>query len=154
MADLQSRLSQFLKDLYAGVLQINNGSTPNVYELVKVVTGLADASATAVLTVTIPNGNHAAALELTFLSSNGGSEAWDSSRTGRGTYVVARVTDAAAVGQAASISNTAIGTVAASETHTLAYSIAAMSGAAGAVNTQAITVTIDDSGQVGSNQVV
>ena len=29
-----------------------------------------------------------------------------------------------------------------------------MSGAAGAVNTQAITVTIDDSGQVGSNQVV
>src|SRR3990167_4655435 len=121
MADLQSRLSQFLKDLYAGVLQINNGSTPNVYELVKVVTGLADASATAVLTVTIPNWNHAAALELTFLSSNGGSDAWESSRTGRGTYVVARVTDAAAVGQAASIS---------------------------------ITVTIDDSGQVGSNQVV
>ena len=122
--------------------------------LTKKITSIADNSATAILTVTIPNANHAAAIKLMMLSSNGGTDAFESSRTATGHIVVARTTGANAVAAVSAIDDAAIATVSGGATHTLAYGVSAISGAVGAVNTFDITVTIDDSGNLGSNQLV
>lgn len=122
--------------------------------LTKKVTSIADNTATDVLTVTIPNANHAAAIKLTFLSSNGSIDAFESSRVATGHVVVARTTGANAVAAVTAIADAAIATVSGGATHTLAYGVSAISGAVGATNTFTIQVTIDDSGNTGSNQVV
>ena len=124
------------------------------HALTKKVTDIDDNTATDVLTVSIPNGNHACAIRLMFLSSNGSTDAFESSRCATGMVVVARTTGANAVATAATIDHTAIATVAAGATHTLAYDLSAISGAVGAVNTFTIRVTIDDSGNTGANQLV
>ena len=117
-------------------------------------TGIADNTATDVITVTVPNANHAAAIRLTLLSSNGSTDAFESSRVAMGLIVVARTTGANAVAVVAALALAQIATVAAGATHTLAYGVSAISGAVGATNTFTIQVTIDDSGNLGSNQVV
>lgn len=122
--------------------------------LTKKITGIADAVATDVLTVTIPNGNHAAALRITYLSSNGSTDAFESSRTALTHIVTTRTTGANAVATSGGLAQAAIATVAAGATHTLATAVSAIAGAAGATNTFTVTVTIDDSGNLGSNQVV
>jgi hypothetical protein len=139
----------------SGAYQIGAAAAAtSIYKIVKKVTGIADNSATAVLTVTVPNANHAAAIKLTLLSSNGSTDAFESSRTAQGAIVLARTTGVTTVATAATLTLTGIATVAAGATHTLAYGVTAMSGAAGATQTFDITVTIDDSGNLGSNQVV
>ncbi len=131
-----------------------SGTATSTSRFVKKVTGIADNTATDVLTVTIPNANHAAAIKLTFLSSNGSTDAFESSRVATGEIVVARTTGVVTVTTAVAIANAAIATVAAGATHTLAYNVSAVTGAAGASNSFTIQVTIDDSGNLGSNQVV
>lgn len=122
--------------------------------LVKKVTGIADNTATSILTLTIPNGNHAATVRLLLLSSNGSTDAFESSRTASGSVVVARTTGVNAVATASTIDATAIATVSGGATHTLSYDLSTVSGAVGATNTVDIRVTIDDSGNLGSNQLV
>ena len=122
--------------------------------LTKKVTGIADNTATDIFTVTIPNANHAAAVKITFLSSNGSTDAFESSRVATGHVVVARTTGANAVAVAATIDDAAIATVAGGATHTLAYDLGAITGAAGASNAFTVRVIIDDSGNLGSSQVV
>lgn len=122
--------------------------------IVKKVTGIADNSATDVFTVTVPNANHACAVRLTLLSSNGSTDAFESSRVATGTVVLARTTGANVVAAVSAIAQGQIATVSGGATHTLAYGVSAISGAVGATNTFTITVTIDDSGNLGSNQVV
>mgnify|MGYP001571168226 CR=1 FL=1 len=131
-----------------------SGTATSASKLTKKVTGIADNTATDVLTVTIPNANHAAAIKLTFLSSNGSTDAFESSRVATGHVVVARTTGVVTVTTAAAIDDAAIATVAAGATHTLAYNVSAVTGAAGASNSFTIQVTIDDSGNLGSNQIV
>lgn len=131
-----------------------SGTATSASKLTKKVTGIADNTATDVLTVTIPNANHAAAVKLTFLSSNGSTDAFESSRVATGHVVVARTTGVVTVVTAATIDDAAIATVAAGATHTLAYNVSAVTGAAGASNSFTVQVTIDDSGNLGSNQVV
>jgi hypothetical protein len=130
------------------------GAATTSHRLIKKVTGIADAVATDVITVTVPNANHAASIKVTLLSSNGSTDAFESSRTAEGAVVVARTTGANAVAAAATLELAQIATVAAGATHTLAYGVSAISGAVGATNTFTIQVTINDSGNVGSNQVV
>lgn len=122
--------------------------------ITKKVTGIADNTATDVLTVTVPNANHAAAIRLTLLSSNGSTDAFESSRTAQGLVVLARTTGANVVATAAALSDAAIATVSGGATHTLAYDLSSIVGAVGAVNTFTIRVTIDDSGNTGGSQVV
>lgn len=122
--------------------------------LQKKVTGIADNTATAVATVTVPNANHAAAIKVTILSSNGSTDAFESSRVATGTVVVARTTGANAVAAVSTLEGAQIATVSGGATHTLAYGVSAISGAVGATNTFDIQVTIDDSGNLGSNQAV
>lgn len=124
------------------------------YSLTKKITGIADNTATTVFTLTIPNGRHAATARLLFLSSNGSTDAFESSRTASGSVVIARTTGLNAVVAASAIAHEQIATVAGGATHTLAYSVSAVSGAVGATNTCDIQVTVDDSGNLGSNQVV
>jgi hypothetical protein len=129
------------------------GGATSKYQLQKKVTGIADASATTVFTVTVPNGNHAASVRLHFLSSNGGVDAFESSRCASGMVVIGRLTGVSAVATAATIDDAAIASPGA-QTHTLAYSAVANAEGAGGTETVSIKVTIDDSGNVGSNQVV
>jgi len=131
-----------------------SGAATSGTRVQKKVTGIADNSATAVLTVTVPNANEAAAIRLLFVSSNGSTDAFESSRSASGMVVVARTAGANAVATAATLDDAAIATVAAGATHTLAYAVSAISGAPDAVNTFTVTVTIDDSGNVGGNQCV
>jgi hypothetical protein len=131
-----------------------SASATSTRTLVKKVTGIADNSATDVATVTIPNGNHAATIRVTILSSNGSTDAFESSRTALGQVVLARTTGVATVATAATLTLATIATVGGGATHTLAYGATAMVGAVGATQTFTITVTIDDSGNTGSNQAV
>lgn len=122
--------------------------------LTKKVTGIADNTATDVVTVTVPNANHAATIRLLFLSSNGSTDAFESSRTAQGLVVLARTTGANVVATAATLADAAIATVSGGATHTLAYDLSTITGAVGATNTFTVRVTIDDSGNLGSSQVV
>ena len=130
------------------------GAATSCRTLTKKITGIADNTATNILTVTVPNANHAAAIKLLLLSSNGSTDAFESSRIATGHVVVARTTGANAVAVAATLDDAAIATVSGGATHTLAYNVSSISGAAGAVNTFTIQATIDDSGNLGSNQLV
>jgi hypothetical protein len=139
--------------LTATIFGTNGGATSR-YDLQKKVTSIADNSATAVFTVTVPNAAHAAGIEVFFLSSNGSTDAFESSRIAIGTVVLARTAGVDTVATANALTNAGIATVAAGATHTLAYGVSAMSGASSATQTFTITVTIDDTGNTGSNQVV
>lgn len=130
------------------------GASATVRLFTKKVTGIADNVATDILTVTVPNANEAASIELTLLSSNGSTDAFESSRVAKGELVVARTTGTNAVVADTVLDKVAIATVAGGATHTLAYNVTAVSGAVGAANTFTIQVTINDSGNVGSNQLV
>ena len=116
-------------------------------------TGIADNTATDLVTVTVPNGNHSAAIRITLLAALGpGTDTFESSRVAVGTVVVARQTGANAVGVASTLTLTAIATVAGGGTITLAYAVGAVAGTVSAVNTFAITVTIVKTATITSHQ--
>lgn len=131
------------------------GAATTSNRLQKKVTAIADATATTVLTVTVPNGDHAALIDLKFLSSNGGADAFESSRESHGMVVIQRNAGKSAVATAAALDDAAIATNATggSATHTFAYSVVANAEGAAGTETVSIKVTIDDSGNLGGNQV-
>ena len=131
-----------------------SGGVTSCTKIIKKVTGIADAVATDVLTVTVPNANHAAAIKLTILSSNGGADAFESSRVATGTVVLARTSGVATVAAVSTLEAAQIATVGGGATHTLTYGVSGMTGAAGATQTFTVQLTINDSGNVGSNQAV
>lgn len=136
---------------------INSAAGANSRDaIMKTITAIADASATTILTVTVPNGNHAAAVRLLLLSNNGSTDAYESVRAAQGLVVIQRNTGAAAAATAAAIADGVIATNVAggSATHTLAYSIALGGEGVGSTNTVLIKVTIDDTGNLGANQLV
>ena len=132
----------------------NPGAATSAVRIILKKTGIADNSATDVITVTVPNANHAATIKLTILSSNGSTDAFESSRCAEGLVVLARTAGVATVAAVAALALAQIATVAAGATHTLAYGVSAITGAADAQQTFTIQLTIDDSGNTGSNQAV
>jgi hypothetical protein len=131
------------------------GSATTFTPLIVKKTGIADNTATSVITVTVPNASHAAAIRVHAIGSSGGADAFESTATLVGNVVVARTTGANAVVTAAAATLTGTATVAAGAALTsFAYGVSAVSGAAGASNTFDIQVTINDSGNLGSNQCV
>ena len=120
---------------------------------IKKVSAIADNTATTILTVTIPNANHAAAVSLRFITSNGSTDAFETTRVAQGTIVISRITGADTVASASVIDHEGIASSGVN-THTLAYSITAMTGAASATQTFNIQVTINDNGNTGGNQCV
>lgn len=156
MSDSTTLLSKFLTNLYAGVWAVKAaGAATSVYGVVKKVTGIADNTATDVLTVTVPNGNHAAAVRLTVVASLGtGTDAFESTRTALGVVVVARQLGANAAATAVALTNAGIATVSGGGTLTLAYGVSAVSGAVGATNTFTIQTTLVKTGTITDMQCV
>lgn len=122
--------------------------------LTKVVTGIADAVATPVLTVTVPNAGHAAVVHVRVLGSigaGGAIAAYECSATLEGNIVVARTSGVATVATASTAAQTASSCVAGATTITLAYSVSAMTGATGATQTFAVQATITKGGGSSAN---
>lgn len=130
------------------------GTANSAHRILVKKTGIADNTTTPILNVTVPNASQAAAIELTLLSSNGGADAFESSRVAKGLIVITRTAGVATVAVVATLALAQIATVAAGATHTLAYAVTAMSGAVGATQTFSVNVTIDDTGNLGGSQVV
>ncbi len=142
-------------NFYAGgtsVMQLATPGTVNsVYFYQNTKTSIPDNTATAVFTVTVPNVDTAAMIEIDLLASiGGGSDNWESSRIAKGSIVVARTTGANAVAEVATLTLAQIGTVSGGETITLAYDLGSVSGAVGATNTFTIRVTIAHGGGTSS----
>lgn len=117
-------------------------------------TGIADAVATAVITVTVPNGNHNGVLKMRLISVNGSTDASESTRTAECSVIIARVTGADTAKTDVSIGVAGIATVGSGATHTLAYATSALTGASGATQTFTVNITIDDNGNVGGNEIM
>jgi hypothetical protein len=108
---------------------------------------VADATATSIFTVTCPNTEQSAVVEVVLLASvkKTSGATYESARVAVGYVVFDRTTGAALVGTAAALTNTAIAT-SGTDTLLLAYSLSAAAGAVGAVNTMDIKVTCTGSG--------
>ena len=123
------------------------GSAGQAITVINRKTAVVDATATSFFTVTCPNTEQAAIVEIIILAAvkktSGGT--LESARVAVGYVVFDRTTGAALVGTAAALTNTAIAT-SGTDTLTLAYSVGAVAGAVGAVNTMDIKVTCTGSG--------
>lgn len=118
-------------------------------------TAIADNTATDIITVTVPNANHAAAIRLVLLGSLGtGSDAFESSRCAEGLIVIARQTGAATVAVAATLALAQIATAAGGGTLTMAYAVSSITGAVGVSQSFTITVTLVKTGTITDLQCV
>lgn len=112
-------------------------------------TGIANNTATDIITVTVPNGNHNAAIFLDIMAHLGtGTDASESTRVATGVITICRQTGATTVAVASTLAQTAIATSAGGGTLTLAYGVSAISGAVGATNTFTIQVTLVVTGTI------
>jgi hypothetical protein len=114
--------------------------------LVKNVTAIADNTATAVLTVSIPNAAHAASLRVRLVGSLGAGGAIGAREaTGTVAYdiAIARTAGVNAVVTASSAYGSGMANVAGAATITVTAAASAISGAVGAVNTFTVAVTIN-----------
>jgi len=145
-------------DLVAGVGGAQSGVAGQATQASQILTkktGIANNTATAVIAVTVPNGNHAASIKVRLLGTLGaGADTFESSRVAEGLVVIARQTGANAVAVAAALDLVQIATVAGGGTLTLAYAVSAIAGAVGAVNTFNITVTLVVTGTITDHQCV
>lgn len=106
-------------------------------------TGIADNTATSMITVTVPHAAHSAVLKLTIL---GAVTAGASTRCATGLVTFTRTAgDVDAVGTAATLDDAAIATVAAGETLTLAYALTSVAGANTGAQTFDVQVTLNTS---------
>jgi hypothetical protein len=117
-------------------------------------TGILDNTATDVITVTVPNAAHSAALKLTLVSANGDTDECESTRVAEGLIAITRTAGVATVAVVATLALAQIATVAAGATHTLAYAVTAMVGAVTVPQTFTVTVTINDTGDLGLSSVL
>ncbi len=112
-------------------------------------TGIANNTATDVITVTVPNGNHNGAIYLDIMAHLGtGTDASESTRVATGAIAICRQTGATTVAVASTLAQTAIATSAGGGTLTLAYGVSAITGAVGATNTFTIQVTLVVTGTI------
>jgi hypothetical protein len=126
------------------------GYAGNLNTLVGRKTGIADNTATAIITVTVPSGNQNAAIELTICGWLGtGTDQSESTRIGKGLIAIARQTGSVdTVATAATIALTGIATVSGGGTLTLAYAVSSISGANTGTQTFNITVTLVKTGTI------
>lgn len=118
-------------------------------------TGIANNTATAVITVTVPNAEHNAAIFLDMLGHLGaGTDTSESSRCATGAIVLARTTGVATVATAATLTTAQIATVSGGGTLTLAYGVSSITGAVGVTQTFDITVTLVVTGTITDHTVV
>ena len=126
------------------------GAVSSVHRIIVRKNAIADGSATAVITVTCPNVAHAAALKITALAMVADQE---SARCAEGMVIFSREAGSALVGAVATLELDQIAT-GGTETLTLAYSLSAAVGAAGASNTMDLQFTLDTSAATDGEIVV
>lgn len=125
------------------------GYAGNRSSLVGLKTGIANNTATGIIRVTVPNGNHNAAIALDLVAWLGtGTDASESTRYAFGSVVLARTTGVATVATAATLASAQIATVGSGGTLTLAYGVSAMTGAVGVAQTFEIQVTLVVTGTI------
>lgn len=118
-------------------------------------TGIADNTATDIITVTVPNAEHNAAIFLDILGHLGaGTDTSESSRCATGVVVLARKTGEATVATVSTLAQTQIATTAGGGTLTLAYDVSAMTGAVGATQTFTIRLTMVVTGTITNHTAV
>lgn len=130
------------------------GAASSVATLVKAVTGIADNTATGVLTVTVPNAAHSASLRVRLVGALGAGGAIGAREaTGTVSYDIAitRTAGVNAVVTASSAYGSGMANVAGAATITVTAAASAISGAVGAVNTFTVDVTINSGSGVSAN---
>jgi hypothetical protein len=117
--------------------------------LTKTVTAIADATATTVLTVSVPNAAEAAVIPvviMTSLGAGGAVGAFECTGTAYGQIVVTRTAALATVATATTLSNAGSACVAGATTIATAYSVTSMTGANSVAQTFNVQVTITKGG--------
>lgn len=131
-----------------------SATTTSRTEMNKAVASIADATPTAVLTITIPNAAHSASVLVRVTGSLGAGGAIGANEaTASNTYIVT-LTRTAGVNATAAISSafgSAATAVAGAATVTATAAMSAVSGAVGATNTFTVNVTITRSGGSSTN---
>ncbi len=131
------------------------GAAGSQYNTVIRKTGIADNTATDVITVTVPNAEHNAGIFLDIVAHLGaGTDNSESTRVATGVIAVARKTGDATVGVASTLAQTAIATTSGGGTITLAYAVSTITGAASVTQTFTITLTIVKTGTVTDHTAV
>lgn len=125
--------------------------------LTKTITAIADATATPVLAVSVPNSSGAATIPIVLSCSEGAGGAvgaYEQTFTAYGQVVVTRFAGAAAVATATTLADTGAAHVSgADSTGSLAYAASAISGGASATDTFNITVTVSHGTGSATNHV-
>jgi hypothetical protein len=122
-----------------------SGGAGTLNSITKTITGIAEATATSVVTVTIPNAANGAVIDLLIVASLGAGGAvgqFEASAELHGSVVVTRTPGLATAAAAATAFGTTSDSVVGGATITLAYSVSAISGANTATQTFTIQVTI------------
>jgi len=131
------------------------GSAGTEYRITKIVTAIANNTATPILTVTVPNSSQTARIALGLLAvegAGGAVGAGEAADIASGAIVVTRTAGVAAVITAATLASTAAAHVAGGDSGmTLAYSVSAVSGANSATQTFTVNVTIAVGGGSATN---
>lgn len=135
--------------LVKGTVSTAGAATSITPILVGKKTGIADNTATSIITVTMPNVNGAFCIELTLLGSLGaGTDTFESTRCAKGMIVCSRKAGDNIVPAAATLTLAQISTDSGGGTLTLAYGVSSVTGAAGATNTFDIQVTLVKTGTI------
>lgn len=118
-------------------------------------TGIPDNSATAIITVTVPNSAHNAAIFLDILAHLGtGTDVSESSRCATGVIVLARKSGVDTVAVASALAQAQIATVSGGGTLTLAYSVSSMTGTSAQTQTFSIQLTLVVTGTITDHTAV
>lgn len=137
VAEFESGATQVFDD--------STGNVPVVTKFAKNIASIADATATTVLTVTVPNSAQGCSLQLGILAAlgaGGAVGAYEASAQARGAIVITRTPGLAAVATAGTLILANSAAVAGAATITLAYSVSAVVGANSATQTFNVQVTI------------
>lgn len=130
------------------------GAAAVATRITKAIASIADATATDLVTVTVPNAAHSAVVHVRLVGSLGAGGAIganECSSTLEGNVTIARTAGVATVATASSAGETSSSCVAGATTITLAYSVSTMTGAVGATQTFTIKGTITKGGGLSAN---
>lgn len=140
---------------FGGNTSVIAGYNTTRTEINKAVTGIADNSATATFTVTIPNGAHSASLRVVLKASLGAGGSIGANESTRSIEYRVDVTRTAGVNAVATISaagmNPAAAIVAGGQGLTVTGTLSSISGAVGATNTFTINATVARAGTGATN---
>ena len=149
----------------AGVVEINNGTAGTYRDIIaraanigaaeaaassgthktKAIASIADNTATATFTITVPNASHSASIQVTFagkLGAGGAVGAGEATGTISYDIAIARTAGVNAVAGISAAYGSATAAVAGAATITVSAAMSAVTGAVGASNTFTVNVTI------------